>query len=131
MSQKNNTHLGYTYWSEIFLGKDVLKAGDWKKTLQVIGQNVGFFREWILFVNIENGSVRYFVGSDRDVSVVSNGLEGFTLQAVDSHAINPPLQTGRESFLQFVTGGTLLDLKEKYEIKRSKSLEWVAFSFEP
>jgi hypothetical protein len=128
MPQKTDTHLGYHYWFELFLTRDQLSNTDWKKALHSIGQSVGFLQEWILFVHIENGSVRYYIGSDRDVSGLSNNLDGLSLQVIDPLVVNPPLKTSRESFLQFVTGGTLLDLKERYEVKKSKTLEWAAFS---
>ncbi|MFZ1249831.1 MAG: DUF87 domain-containing protein [Candidatus Microsaccharimonas sp.] len=128
MAQKTNTHLGFPYWSELFLTRDQLTDDDWKKILRSIGNSIGFLREWILFVHIENGSIRYYVGSDRDVSGLSNNLDGLSLQIVDPSIVNPPLKTSHESFLQFVTGGSLLDLKERYEVKKSRTLEWVAFS---
>jgi len=121
-------HLGYSFWSELFLTRDHISAEDWSKALYSIGQNVGVLREWLIIVSIQNGSLRYFVGSDRDISTLSNNLDGFTAQIADTAIVNPPSQTSNERFLQFVTGGNLLDLKERYEVKKTKSLEWATFS---
>ena len=128
MAQFSKGHLGYAHWSELFLTSDQVSAADWTKTLLSIGQSLGFMREWILMVNIQNGSLRYYIGSDQDISGLSNNLELFTIQAIDPALVNPPTDTTREGFFQFVTGGNLIDLKERYEVKKSRSLEWATFS---
>lgn len=125
---KINAHLGYDYWSELFLSRDVITAEDWTRALLSIGQNIGMLREWNLMVNIQNGSIHYFIGSSHDVSGLSNNLDGFTIRSIDPARVQPPLETKPEYLLQFVTGGNLLDLQERYEVKKGKSLEWATFS---
>lgn len=128
MAQLSKGHLGYVHWSELFLTDDQVVAADWTKALLSIGQSIGFMREWILMVNIQNGSLRYYIGSNQDISGLSNNLELFTIQLIDPTLVKPPTDTAREGFFQFVTGGNLIDLKERYEVKKARSLEWATFS---
>lgn len=121
-------HLGYTYWFELYLMRDEYNAADWQKTILSISQYIGFLRQWTLYVHIDNNTIRYFVGISKDISMLSSKFDAVVLRPVDTALINPPTDTSKEKFLQFVSGGTLLDTKEKYLVKRSKDLVWASFS---
>ena len=49
------------------------------------------------------------------------------MRPIDASLVTPPSNTSRERMVQFVAGGNIFDLKEKYEIKRARALEWVSF----
>ncbi|NCU38847.1 DUF87 domain-containing protein [Candidatus Saccharibacteria bacterium] len=124
-------HLGYKHWSEMYLMKDSYDSESWLKTLQAISYHVGLFRSWTILVHVENSTVRYFVGANRDISTVSTQLEHIVLRPISADIIQPPKQATKERFVRFMTEGNLLDLREKYQVKRGKELEWAAFSIRP
>jgi hypothetical protein len=121
-------HLGYTYWYELYLMRDDYDAAAWTKTINALSQHIGYLRSWRLLVHIDSATVVYYVGANRDIGMLSNNLEGLVLRPVDNTVIKAPLRSSKESMIQLVTGGNVLDLKEKYDIKRGKSLEWASFS---
>lgn len=120
-------HLGYTQWFELYLLRDKYIAEEWQKTLFAISQYNGFLRSWMLLLHISEGTVRLYVGANKDLSSLSNGLDGVVMRPIDASLVTPPSNTSRERMVQFVAGGNIFDLKEKYEVKRARALEWVSF----
>ena len=120
------THV-YSFWYELYLMRDEYDAAAWTKTCFAISQHIGVMSAWGLVINIKNSTLRYYVASDKDIGVLSNNLDGVTLRPVDAKESSIPEPTSSESFVQLVTGGNILDLREKYQVKRGKQLNWVAF----
>ncbi len=119
---------GFQYWFELYLLVDVVDQAHWQKLLLGISKYIGFFTGWKLIVTIENSTVRYFVGTNKDISLLSNNLEGVVLRPVAADDITVPDTTETERFISFVTGGNLFDLREKYQVKRSLELVCTVFS---
>lgn len=115
---------GYEYWFELYLLKETLDDQSWKAIVLGISQYIGMLKTWRLFISFQDNTIRYFVGVNKDVGLLSNNLEGVVLRPVGPEAINPPTVASSERFVQYVTGGNLLDLKEKYQVKRAKSLDF-------
>lgn len=117
------------HWFEIYLLKENIDKKDWDKLLYAISQHMGVMKPWDLIVTTENNTLRYFVGAPRDVGVLSNNLDGMVLQPVSGSAVPYPT-IGRQSerFVRFVPGGNLLDLREKYQVKKHKDLEAALFT---
>lgn len=124
----NQLHNGMQHWYEMYLLRDQFDEKAWQTIVLGISQYIGFLKNWKLVISIENSTVRYFVGTNKDVGMLSNNLDGVVLRPVDSGVIKLPRANGTERFLQFVSGGNILDLKEKYQIKRAKSLEAAEFN---
>lgn len=121
-------HLGYTNWYELYLMQDEYTPADWTRIIFSISQHIGFLRSWTAMVHIDNGTVVYYIGSNKDIGMLSNKLEGVVLRPVDSNSVAAPMRAAKERMVQFVAGGNVLDIKEKYEVKRGKTLEWAAFT---
>ncbi len=73
-------------------------------------------------MSIENSTVRYFIGTNKDVSLLSNNLENVVLRPNAADQLTLPQSNGRQRFMQFVSGGNFLDIREKYQVKRSLEL---------
>jgi len=101
---------------------DVVDEAHWRKTLLAISQHIGVLHTWKLIVTIENSTVRYFVGSDKDIGLLSNNLEGVVLRPLTADSISVSEAASRKHFINFVSGGNLLDLREKYLVKNSLEL---------
>lgn len=113
------------HYFEIFLLEDNLPADKWQKLYDAIAQYGGSFGRFKLIVGFSNSTLRYFVESRQDLSGLSNAVDGMILRPVNADDLRLPEHHGKERLVQFVTGGNLLDLKEKYAVKRSKQLEYV------
>lgn len=125
---KQGKSLGYEFWYELYLSKDVYSAESWQKAIVAISQYIGFLKSWTLVVHINNGTLHYYVGSNKDISTLSNNLDSMIIRPIDSDVISLPEHPTAERLVQFVQGGNLLDLKEKYTVKRGKDLEWAVIS---
>jgi hypothetical protein len=115
------------FWYELYLMQDEYDAKSWQGTCFAISQYIGLFKPWRLIVHIENSTLRYYIASDHDIGSLSNNLEDVVLRPVDADQVNLPTTDNNESFVQLVTGGNLLDLREKYQVKRAKELDWAVF----
>lgn len=123
----SSRHLGYEYWFELYLLQDKFDGADWQKTLMAFAQYIGFLKSYRLVTIVENGTVRYFVGLNKDVGILSNNLEGVVLRPIAGEIVQVPQRGSAERFVRYVMGGNLLDLREKYQVKRSKELECAVF----
>ena len=121
-------HLGCSYWFELYLMQDIYSQADWQKTILSVSQYIGFMRNWQLVMHVENSTVRYFIGANSDLGMLSNNLEGVVLRPITANLVSPPKSPKHESLIRLVTGGSALDLREKYIVKRGRELNWVIFS---
>ena len=126
MSQTKHTDM--QYWYEAYLMVDIMEADQWQKILVGISQYIGTLRSWKLIVGIENSTIKYFVGTNKDIGLLSNNLEGLVLRPISKSDLVIPQATDKQRFLSFVTGGNLLDLREKYHVKRSVELSLAIFN---
>lgn len=118
-------HLGMKYWYEVYLLREELDKDAWQTIVMGISQYIGVLKNWKLVVEIENSTVRYFVGTNKDVGMLSNNLEGVVLRPIASELVKIPKKGNTERFVSYVSGGNLLDLREKYHVKRRKELDLV------
>lgn len=125
---QDKPHLGYEHWFEVYLLKDQLSKDEWKTIVLGISQYIGFLKNWDLIVSTEKSTIRYFIGVNKDVGLLSNNLEGVVLRPVAREFVNIPKTSTAERFVQYVGGGNLLDLKEKYQVKRAKEMEIAQFT---
>lgn len=121
-------HLGYKYWYELYLSSDEYSSSDWQKILLSISQYIGFLRKWMVLVHIDNNTVQYFIGTNKDIASLSNNLHATIIRPVDHKKVLVPTKASTERLIQLVAGGNLLDLKEKYSVKRGKDLEWIGLN---
>lgn len=82
----------------------------------------------VTFVYVD-GVVRFFVSANSDLGTISNSLSGMLLRPVgDEDVVHVPKTQAREHFMPFVSGGNILDFKEKVAVKKSKVLQYAVFS---
>jgi hypothetical protein len=113
---------------EIYLPQEAITADQWRILYRALQQYTGTLSKFeIIFVCTDN-VVRYFVRSDHNLAPLSTNIDGVLLRPVDSSELTLPAEHRRQCFVSFVTGGSLLDLKEKYHVKKSMELQYVVFS---
>ncbi len=118
------------YIYELLLTQDHTTEQDWQRFINVVSNRVKGFRPVTIDVVFDGAIVRYFARSKKDLSNISNGLEGFLLIPVpkeDLPKTNPPANAGQAFFIKIPKFGTLLDLREKYLVKKSYELNFARF----
>jgi energy-coupling factor transporter ATP-binding protein EcfA2 len=114
------------YSFEFYLLKDQVTKEDWQRLYNIFSQYTGVLKEFDLIVKIEENTIRYFVQSDKNLGALSNNIEVGVLRPVENKFINVPTRTiGKERLVILKSGGDLLDLKEKYRVKKAKDLKFV------
>lgn len=112
---------------EIYILTDQLLAQHWTKLHKVLLSYLGPFGKFELIFSAKDNVVRFFIACDKDLSSVSNNLEGILLRPVPAEDIASPETHAKEPRVQFVSGGSLLDLKEKYAVKKGRDLQCAQF----
>jgi energy-coupling factor transporter ATP-binding protein EcfA2 len=121
-------HLGMDHWYELYLLVDKIDIDQWQGIMMAMSQHIGYLKTWKLMVMIENSTVRYFVGTNKDIGLLSNNLDGVVLRPVNTDEIVVPVVRAKQRFINFIAGGTVLDIREKYQVKRSVELVSALFS---
>lgn len=116
------------HYFEIYLLQDTITEAQWDKLYAVISSFGGRLNKFEFIFSCNENVVRFFIKADQDLSGLSNNLEGLLLRPVELTEMEIPPHSGRARFVQFVSGGNILDLKEKLAIKRSLQLEFGQFS---
>ncbi|MCX6727816.1 MAG: DUF87 domain-containing protein [Candidatus Saccharibacteria bacterium] len=125
---QSKTYMGHEYWFELYLLQDKLDTKAWAAIVLGISQYIGFLKSWKLILSIENNTLRYYIGVSKDVGLLSNNLEGVVLRPASFEDISIPTAASVERFIQYVGGGNILDIKEKYQVKRGRELEYAVFT---
>lgn len=121
-------HLGMEHWFELYLLVDIVDRDQWQSILMAISQHMGILKSWKLIVFVENSTIRYFIGTNKDIGLLSNNLDGVVLRPITPDEVEIPETKSKLRFVNFVGGGNVLDLREKYQVKRALELTHVIFS---
>ncbi len=117
------------YLFELYILVDSLEQGQWLQLNKAIVGHLGALGgSYELIFRCTDNVVRFFIRCDHDLSSLSNAISGILLRPCDEKEATLPEAIRKERLVQYVTGGNILDLKEKYHIKKMKSLEWASFS---
>ncbi len=118
------------YCFEFYLLKEAVTKEDWQRLYNIFSQYVGVLSEFQVVVKIEENTVRYFILSKKDIGALSNNIEVGVLRPIEKKAIGLPAQDNvlRERLVVIKSGQSLLDLKEKYKVKKAKDLQFVVFT---
>lgn len=115
------------YCFEIYLLNDKVTRQQWQRLYDAICSYSGILPKFRLIVTINNNIVRYFLLSDQDFGALANNLDGLILRPVSKGECKTPASQRKRRFVQFVTGGNLLDFKEKHEVKHTEELQHAVF----
>ena len=114
------------YLFEIYILNDDLTPEHWKSLYKAICQFAPLSKFEIICTCTDN-VVRYFIRSNSNLESLSNNLEGLLLRVAPKDAVKIPEHAKHDSFVQFVTNGNWLDVKEKYAVKKAKHLQIIVF----
>lgn len=122
-----NSHQPHLF--EVYILGDTLTVAHWTRLHKAITSHLGLFGgKYLVGIRLTDNVVRVFVSCTKDLSCLSNALEGMLLRPCRRDAFELPTAHSADHFVQFVAGGNILDLKEKMQIKKAKSLEYATFS---
>jgi hypothetical protein len=113
---------------ELYITADELMPEHWTKLYRSLLSYLGAFSKFEITFRCTDSVVRIFISSNKDLSSLSNNIEGMILRPLSDKELKLPHATKKERFLQFVAGGNLLDLKEKIAIKKTKDLQYAVFN---
>lgn len=115
---------------EFYLLKEAVTKEDWQRLYNIFSQYVGVLSEFQIIVKIEENTVRYFILSKKDIGALSNNIEVGVLRPIEKSKIGLPPTTGllKEHLVVLSSGNSLLDLKEKYTVKKAKDLNFAIFN---
>lgn len=112
---------------EIYILADAIPAATWDRLYKGLLSQLGVLAKFEVIFSVNDNIVRFFISSDKDLGMISNNLEGIVLRPIDESELAVPTAHSKERLVQFVTGGNLLDLKEKYSVKKGKDLKYAVF----
>ncbi len=110
---------------EIYLTRNEVTDEDWRRFNLTISQAVGLLKSYVLKVRIDSNVVRYFIEIKNDIGAVSTNLDGFVFRPAseaDADLLATPAKATAERLVRFATGGTFLDLREKFQARKAKDL---------
>jgi hypothetical protein len=110
---------------ELYLLTDDLTAEHWTKLQQAIRPHLGPLGSFELTFRCNNNVVRFFINSSKNLGVLSNSIDGFVLRPTTESDEDLPNSASPERFVNFTPGANLLDMHERYSVKKTKSLECV------
>jgi hypothetical protein len=113
---------------ELYILADEILPEHWTKLYRSLLSYLGPFGKFDLTFKCSDNVIRYFISSNKDLSSLSNNLEGIVVRPVGEKELELPRTHTKERFLQFVAGGNLLDLKEKLAVKKTIDLQYAVFS---
>ncbi len=112
------------YYFELFLKSDTTTQEDWQQLYNTIGQQAGLLNEFQIIVSLQNNTVCYFIASFKDITPLSNKLSLGIIKPSSEEALGLPSSSDskKERLVTISAGESLLDIKEKSLIKKSKDL---------
>ncbi len=108
---------------ELFINKDKVTKEDFQTFYTTLSGYMGGLKKLCFHILLIDKHVRYFVASDRDLSAISSNVTFCVLKPAEESVVELPKHSSRERFINFVNGGSLLNLQEKVSVKRGKNLE--------
>lgn len=112
---------------ELLSLRDEITQEQWALLGSSILRYSGLFSRFDVTFSCKGNVLRYFLSSKRDLSVLSNNLDGLLLRPLPVNTVQIPAHQTREHWIRFVTTGNLLDVREKYSIRRGKDLSLAVF----
>lgn len=110
--------------TELILLKDNFSAEDWVKMCLVMAKHVGGVSRLSISVVFEENVIRFFAHSPKDISSLSNGLDGVLVRPADeSKPIwEIPDSGSSQGLLKIPAGGNIIDVRQHYKVKTGKNL---------
>lgn len=115
---------------ELIILKDQLTYEYWAGFYRALLSQSGLLNKFEIIFTCTDNVVQFFIGSGKDLSSLSNSIEGLLIRPLeeeDKTKLVPPKVSNKERFVSYVSGGNILDLKEKTKVKRGKDLEYAVF----
>ena len=113
------------YHFELYITTETLTQPMWLRLYNAVREYGGMLGRFELVFRCSGNTVRLFILSDKDLSALSNNIDGFLIRRVSAGEAELPHATGKLRFVQLAPGGNLLDIKEKYAVSKGLDLEYM------
>lgn len=118
------------FTQEILLANEHTTEQDWMRFFNIISARAKGLSPVELFIVFEGNIVKFFSVSKKDLTHISNGLDGFLFQSIkesDKQLLTDVLAVKKRIYTRIPKFGTLLDFKEKYLVKKGFDLTVASF----
>jgi hypothetical protein len=113
---------------ELYLKSNTANKDQWQQFFTSLTAHIGYMNQSQIIMTIKDSVVRFFVSADKDLGILSNNIDIGVLKPVKPSECEPPKTKGTERLITFVNDGNLLDVREKYKVKRGKQLEYIVLN---
>ncbi len=113
------------HYFELYILTDDVTSAHWQKFYQAVKKHTDLFASFELTFRCTDNVVRFFISCPQDLSALSNTIDGVVLRPVHPDELRPPGVAKREPLVQLPASGNVLDVRERYAIKKDKTLEFV------
>lgn len=113
------------FYFELYLKSNIANKDQWQQFFTTLTAHIGYMNPCDIVVTIRENVVRYFVIADRDLGVLSNNIDIGVLRPVKPEECPIPSSKTAERLVRYVAGGNILDLREKFALKRGKELDTI------
>ncbi|MCA9345995.1 DUF87 domain-containing protein [Candidatus Saccharibacteria bacterium] len=111
------------HYFELYLKSNVATSEQWQSFFSALTAHIGYMNKCQVIMSVQDSVIRYFVGSDKDLGVLSNNIDIGVLRPITEEAIGIPKTKSSERLVFF--SGNFLDLRERMKVKRGKELEYI------
>jgi hypothetical protein len=118
------------FTQEILLTNEHTTEQDWLRFFNIISTRAKGLRPVELKIVFDGSIVRFFSISKKDLTHISNGLDGFLFQSInneDKEMLIKVLNAKQRIYVRIPKFGTIFDLKEKYLVKKGIDLKVANF----
>jgi hypothetical protein len=116
------------YTFEVYCKETVLQEEIWKGMIKKILQHTSYFHQFSLEVRVSVSEITFFIHCEKDLSQFTNELHPFLLQKQEEAFPHPPAN-GKFCYVNFTDHEQIINLKEREELRMSRSLGRVYFYF--
>ncbi len=112
---------------EIYLTSPYIKEEEWLKLIYKISKINGLFKQWNLWIHIENNYIRYFIETNRMLPPILGELGEFLIKKSDIQL----KQKSKLGIPYIITNkyNTLLDVYDKFDTRNMQKIENVKIKF--
>ena len=114
---------------EIYLTSNFIESDKWLSFIYKMSKINGLFHPWILWINIENNYIRYFVETEKTLPPLFGNLGSFLFKKTESNLKQKSISG--KPYLLTKNYKTLLDIYDKNETKKFQELKNVKIIFYP
>lgn len=107
---------------ELFIASESVSEDSLNQLNSTMAKHVGVFKSYQFIIKFEDGVIRYFIVSEKDISHISEGFSIGVIKAVSGSELNLDQSLPRKAFLRMRQAANIYQLKEELKTKNNLQL---------